>query len=134
MRRALAITMSARCFSPDWEDQLDDGLEALIATDLACLVTHWNGAASRLYGWTRDEALGRPITHLTVGPADQRVAEEVMDTVRRLGAWEGDFLVRRKDDSRFLANVRNSIFEDAQGQPAGLIGISRPSANPAIPA
>jgi anti-anti-sigma factor len=106
------------------EDQFDDGREAVIATDLEGTVTHWNGAARRLYGWSRAEAIGRPITQLTVGPEDEQVAREIMDSVRRTGLWEGDFVVRRKDGSTFLAHVRDAIIEDPPGRPIGLVGTS----------
>ena len=47
-----------------------------------------------------------------------------MDSVRRTGAWKGDFNVRRKDGRTFIAHVHNSIIEDEHGQPIGLLGTS----------
>jgi PAS domain S-box-containing protein len=41
---------------------------AVIATDLRGRVTHWNEYAERLYGWSREETLGRDVRDLTVGP------------------------------------------------------------------
>ena len=41
---------------------------AVIATDLRGRVTHWNEYAERLYGWSREETLGRDIRELTVSP------------------------------------------------------------------
>jgi PAS domain S-box-containing protein len=32
---------------------------AIIATDLDAVVTHWSKGAQRLYGWSREEAVGR---------------------------------------------------------------------------
>ena len=106
------------------EDQFDTGAQAVIATDLAGHVTHWNRAAERLYGWTRAEVLARPITELTVGPDDQQLADQIMDSVRRTGGWEGTFTVRRKDGLTFIAHVQNSIIENEHGQPIGLLGTS----------
>ena len=108
----------------DLEDQFDTGAQAVIATDLAGRVTHWNRAAERLYGWTRAEVLGRAITELTVGPDDQQLADQIMDSVRRTGTWEGTFTVRRKDGRTFSAYVHNDIIETEHGQPIGLIGTS----------
>jgi len=97
---------------------------AVIATDLAGTVTHWSGGAERLYGWSRPEVIGRPITELTVGPEDAQVAENIMDCVRRTGRWEGEFWVTRHDGSRFLAYVRDVVVLDDDGRPLGLVGIS----------
>src|SRR3954447_4036603 len=97
---------------------------AVIATDLAGAVTHWSAGAERLYGWSRTEVIGRPITELTVGPEDTQVAENIMDCVRRTGRWEGEFWVRRRDETTFLASVREAMIADEHGTPIGLVGVS----------
>jgi anti-anti-sigma factor len=112
------------------DDQFDTGAQAVIATDLAGRVTHWNRAAERLYGWTRAEVLGRAITDLTVGPDDQQLADQIMDSVRRTGTWEGTFTVRRKDGRTFTAHVHDTIMEDEHGQPIGLLGTSIEASEP----
>jgi PAS domain S-box-containing protein len=97
---------------------------AVIATDLRGRVTHWNEYAERLYGWSREETLGRDVREFTVGPGQIAVAEEI---VRKVGAgetWEGEFVVRRKDGSRFLAHVTDSLIRDAEGRAAGIVGVS----------
>ena len=62
--------------------------EAVIGTDLAGTVKLWNPAAQRLYGWSRADVAGRPITEITVGPDDAEVAERIMASVRSIGSWE----------------------------------------------
>jgi PAS domain S-box-containing protein len=97
---------------------------AVIATDLEGLVTHWNGGAERIYGWTRDEVIGQPIQTLTVGPGDRQLADTIMSSVRDKGEWEGEFDVRRKDGSSFPAFVRNALFTHRDGHVAGIVGVS----------
>ena len=108
----------------DLEDLLQREELAVIATDLVGVVTHWSAGAERLYGWSSVEVLGRPITELTVGPEDEKVAENIMQCVRQTGRWEGEFWVRRKDGLAFLAYVREAIVADDQGTPIGLVGVS----------
>jgi PAS domain S-box-containing protein len=97
---------------------------AIIATDMRGKVTHWNEHAERLYGWSREEALGRAITELTVGPGEVAAAEEIMEALRTGGTWEGEFVVRRKDGSTFPAHVTDSLIRDAEGRPVGMVGVS----------
>ena len=98
---------------------------AVIATDMQGTVTHWNEHAERLYGWSREEALGRRITQLTVGAGDtEPLAEEIMRRVRAGETWEGEFTVRRKDGSTFPAHVTDSLIRDAEGRAVGLVGVS----------
>jgi PAS domain S-box-containing protein len=98
---------------------------AVIATDMQGTVTHWNEHAERLYGWSREEALGRRITELTVGAGEaEPLAEEIMRRVRAGKTWEGEFAVRRKDGSAFPAHVTDSLIRDAEGRAVGIVGVS----------
>jgi PAS domain S-box-containing protein len=104
---------------PRWRPLFDghetaDGLrsraldEAVIGTDLGGTVKLWNGAAERLYGWSRADVVGRAITEITVGPDDAEVAERILASVHSIGSWEGEFWVTRRDGSRFLASCATS--------------------------
>ncbi len=52
---------------------LEHAFEAYIATDARGVITEWNAAAVRTFGWTRSEAVGRDLVELIV-PADHREA------------------------------------------------------------
>jgi PAS domain S-box-containing protein len=118
------------------EDLLVTGGAAVIATDLDGVITHWSAGAERLYGWSGDEAIGRPVIDLLVAQGDRRAAEEIMDSVRRTGTWEGgvdwegEFDMRRKDGSLVLAYVRHTLIKDDAGRPVGILGLSMDAAAP----
>ncbi len=97
---------------------------AVIVTDLAGVVKHWNPAAERLYGWTVAEALGRNIATLTVPRVTQSLAEEIMQTLRSGGQWSGGFSVQRKDGSTFPALVTDTGVHDSSGELVGVVGVS----------
>lgn len=50
---------------------LDAAGDAYVAMDAAGLVTGWNTTAEHLFGWTRDEAIGREVAELII-PEDYR--------------------------------------------------------------
>jgi PAS domain S-box-containing protein len=102
---------------------LDEVDVSVIATDPDGLVTHWNRGAERLYGWTREEALGRRSAELIV-PAGPEPAEEIMSTLRRQGHWEGAFTACRKDGSTFSTEVRDRLILDSSGSVTGTIAVS----------
>ena len=98
---------------------------AVIATDMHGTVTHWNEYAERLYGWSREETLGRSIMELTVGAGEEvELFREIMERVRAGETWEGEFEVRRKDGSTFPAHVTDSLIRDAEGSAVGIVGVS----------
>lgn len=120
-----ALTLAER------RTELPDDLlrrHAVIATDLQGLVTHWNSDAEMLYDRSARQALGRPITDLTVAPTDDRQAAAIMESIQQQGRWEGPFVVTRADASTFRAWVRDILVTDDRGQPCGLLGLSVPLA------
>jgi len=97
---------------------------AVISTDLQGTVTYWNEYAEKLYGWSREEALGRNIMELIIGPEEAEVAGEIMERLRAGETWAGEFVVRRKGGSTFPAHVTDSLIYDAQGHAVGVVGVS----------
>ena len=108
-------------------DQVD---LAVIATDADGVVTTWNARAETVYGWTREEAVGRHVGELTVPDEGRDTAEEVMAAIQRGESWQGSFRVCRKDGSVFTAYVKDSPIHDADGRLIGIVGCSIEIADP----
>ena len=106
------------------EEQLVHGGAAVIATDLEGVITHWSIGAQRLYGWSGDEAIGRPFLELMVSPSDWATAELNMESIQRYGGWEGEFDLHCKDGASVLAYVRCALVKDDAGRPVGMLGLS----------
>lgn len=63
---------------------IESSFDAIIAKDLNSVITDWNPAAERLFGYTRDEALGQSITMLI--PNGLKDEEDAI--IRRIRAGE----------------------------------------------
>jgi PAS domain S-box-containing protein len=98
--------------------------QAVIATDIEGKVVFWNAFAERLFGWSRHEAIGRSILDLTPRESTREEAAAIMDRLTRGESWAGEFPVRRKDGSTFIAFVVNSPILDAEGRLSGVVGVS----------
>lgn len=108
-----------------FQAQLLDHVEAaVIATDPTGRVTHWNAHAAALYGWTGEEALGRPIGALTVGPHDPADTAATWARLKAGLTWAGEFTARRKDGTTFPAHVTNGPIHDPDGRLVGIVGVS----------
>ena len=99
--------------------------DATIATDLDYRVISWNQAAEQMYGWSAQEAIGRPASEVVVSHHTRAQREEINRTVLDTGYWEGEILHRHRDGT--LLNVFSSIslLSDAEGRPLGVLGINR---------
>ena len=108
-----------------FQSELLDHLEAaVVAVDPEGFVTHWNAAAERLYGVTRDEAIGEDVRRLVVAEGAEDRAREVARRVVSGRAWEGEFKVRRRGRRPVTAWVLNAPIPAPDGGLAGYIGIA----------
>lgn len=107
-----------------WASMLQHLPVALIATDETGTVKLWTEGAHQLFGWTADEAIGLPITSLTVGPTEQGVADDIMGRVLALNVWEGEFTAQRRDGSTVDIHVIDAPILDDDGGLAGIVGVS----------
>lgn len=98
--------------------------QAVIATNVQGNIIYWNRAAERLYGWSEEEVMGRPIVEVT--PSEDLVnrAEEIMANLMAGKSWSGELEVRRKDGTTFPAMVTDTPAYDEQGTLAAIIGVS----------
>jgi PAS domain S-box-containing protein len=97
--------------------------DSIVVTDMAGIVTHWNEGAIRVFGWTAEEMLGRPL--LERFPREVRGA--VGELVRRIEAGEefsGEFEDYHKDGSRIWIDARVRLIFDDAGRPVGIMGVS----------
>ena len=103
---------------------LDAVGEAVIATDPDAIVTYWNRAATMLYGWGADEAIGQSIFDLIQTAESAELAREIVEGLRGTGRWSGELTLRRKDGSEFVAFLTNTTLVDENGVITAIVGSS----------
>jgi diguanylate cyclase (GGDEF)-like protein/PAS domain S-box-containing protein len=97
--------------------------QAVIAADPQGKVIYWNRAAQELYGWSTQEAIGRPILEVTPSEALMEQAEEIMTELMAGRSWTGEFVGRRKDGTTFPALVTDTPAHDEEGNLVAIIGV-----------
>jgi diguanylate cyclase (GGDEF)-like protein/PAS domain S-box-containing protein len=102
----------------------DNLYDAVMITDTAGRLVGWNRAAERVYGWTRDEALGQgPV--LWLGPDADEVSRKILDTLDRDGRWQGEIRFTRKDGGAGLSETVVVPLLDEGGRRVGALGVNR---------
>jgi diguanylate cyclase (GGDEF)-like protein/PAS domain S-box-containing protein len=103
---------------------IDQIATAVAAVNVEQLCTEFNAAAERLFGWSRDELLGRDLTDVLVAPGAE-VDRPALREAAATSGWEGDVLLRRRDGSEFPGHVRIEPIRDAAGEQIGIVGVFR---------
>src|SRR5206468_10604319 len=81
---------------------VDSSEDAIISMTLDDVITSWNAAAERLFGWGAEEAIGKPVVELLI-PDDRKNEEAViLDRIRRGERIDHFETVRRTKDGRLL--------------------------------
>jgi PAS domain S-box-containing protein len=104
---------------------VDSSDDAIVSKTLDGSITSWNAGAARLFGYTAEEAIGRPITMLI--PDERRYEEErILDRIRHGQAVPPyETIRRRKDGSLFDIFLSVSPIIDETGRIVGASKIAR---------
>jgi PAS domain S-box-containing protein len=100
--------------------------DAIVSRDIAGIITTWNKGAERLFGYTSDEVVGKPVTILI--PSDRRHVEErtILERINRGARIENYETVRqRKDGSLVDVSLTISPVRNAEGKIVGASTIAR---------
>ena len=99
--------------------------DAIVSKDLNGIITSWNGGAERLFGYTAEEVIGKPITIL-ISPDRMDEEPEILERVRRgERVNQYDTVRRRKDGSLIDISLTVSPLKDGDGRIVGASKIAR---------
>jgi PAS domain S-box-containing protein len=98
--------------------------DAIVSKDLDGIITTWNPAAERLFGYTAAEAIGRPITLII---PNERLPEErlVLERIRAGQPVDMETIRQRKDGSSVPISLMVSPIRAADGRVVGASKVAR---------
>jgi PAS domain S-box-containing protein len=101
---------------------IDLANEAIIIRDLDHRALTWNKGAERMFGWTKDEAIGQQVSTLlqTEFPVSFDEAQEVLE---RDGHWEGEMRCTPKNGARIVLEGSWTLSRDDAGNPTAILSI-----------
>src|SRR5665213_46030 len=87
---------------------LDVASEAIMERSLEGKIQFWNSGAENLYGWQREEVLGRDMHTLlnTVFPIPRHVVDSILGTT---GSWQGNLLQTARDGREIVVACRKTL-------------------------
>jgi PAS domain S-box-containing protein len=98
-------------------------LAPVMVRDMDNRIVLWSRGAEKIYGFTKEEALGRNSHELlqTEHPVPPWMIDKLLRTA---GAWEGELRHRTRDGGIVYAASQKVLYRDAQGTPIRILEVS----------
>jgi PAS domain S-box-containing protein len=130
MRRAardIAALQAARGRSEQRLDLVFDSIRdhAIVLIDPDGTITDCNRGVAGVLGWDPHELAGMHMSQFYADELTQGVVEEILAKATKRGRHDQDFWHRRKDGSRFWANVALSRLSNASSRTVGFAMVTR---------
>jgi two-component system, NtrC family, sensor kinase len=105
-------------------DLLDLATEAIMVCDLDGIVRFWNSGAEELYGWSREEVVGKKIHEkLRTMPYGSNGNSE--HAVLASGRWEGNLVQYTRDGREIVVASRQALKTETDGAAGEILEINR---------
>ena len=98
---------------------LDLANDAIFVRTARDRISYWNQGAERLYGWTKEEALGR-LTHELM----RTRFDTPISVMRTVDYWQGELVQMKRDGAEITVSSRWTTLRDRDGKFDGWLEIS----------
>jgi two-component system, LuxR family, sensor kinase FixL len=97
--------------------------DTVMVREMNGVITYWNQGAEAMYGWTKEEALGK-VSHLLLQTVFPQPLEHIFAELVRSGRWEGELIHTGSDGKRIVVASRWALQRDEQGRPVAALEIN----------
>ncbi len=97
-------------------------VDAIVITDMKGTITYANPAMREIYGYRKDEMLGKSVIDLNAEP---ETAAAILSTMLEKGNWSGEVKAVKKNGEMFPALLSLSTVRDDKGKPMAMMGVNR---------
>jgi PAS domain S-box-containing protein len=97
--------------------------ECVCITDMRDKVIFINKSFSRIYGYSTNEIIGKPITFIRSQKNDPAIIKKIFPETLA-GGWTGELINKRKNGEEFRIHLSTSLITDDAGKPIALASVS----------
>jgi PAS domain S-box-containing protein len=104
---------------------VEQSTDSVICSDAEFRIIYMNRSAEKLFGWSKEELLGKTPDIFNAEPAADEIQKKIYTSLLSGKAYLGEALNRRKDGSTFYCQFLVSPLFDIDGRLMGSIGSQR---------
>ena len=117
------LVRRARRFGEAQHEQahlLDLTPDAVLVLDVNRIITYWNRGAERLFGWTKEEAVGKEV-QLLLKTRYPDPLTELVERSTRAGYWEGELVQTTRVGEQVFVHSKWVVRRDRRGKLIGVL-------------
>jgi PAS domain S-box-containing protein len=84
---------------------IEQAYDAVVVWEREGAITYWNRGAEKIYGFSKEEAIGR-ISHELLKSSFHASLEKTLESLTKQGSWEGEVRHTRKDGQDIVVESR----------------------------
>lgn len=115
--------LQAKEHSEQHAAMLDGARDAIVMWDVNDRITYWNHGAGRLYGWTRDEAIGKTI-HSLLNTTFPEPITRIKSALTEQGRWEGELAHTTQSGATVIVESHMTLQRAPDGTPVATLEIN----------
>ena len=123
LKRQIRISQLAEIKLKKQAQMLDLANETIIMYDLEDRIIYWNQGAERLYGWTKQEAMGQKV-HQLLQTAFLKPLKTIKTECLEQGYWDGKLKHSKRDRTSITVASRWTLERDEEGKPVAILEIN----------
>jgi PAS domain S-box-containing protein len=101
---------------------LDQARDAIVVRDLEQRILFWSKGAERVYGWTKEEAVGRNAVELLYKDGAATLDAALKEVLEK-GEWSGELQQHRQGGTEIVVESRWTLVNDEHGKPTSILVI-----------
>lgn len=102
-------------------DLLDLATDAIVVRDMEGRVRFWNRGAEKIYGWRRQEVIGKEIPEGFY--RDRQQLDEARRVLLKKGEWHGEMPHLDRNNRELIVSKQWTLVRDAANKPKGVLSI-----------
>lgn len=104
---------------------LENVNDVIVGTDENFIITYWNPAAERIFGWKAEEVIGKNAADVLQTAFDQEEREESIRQIQAVGVWKGEVTQYTKDGRPITIDASIVSIKDRTGKVTGYVSANR---------
>lgn len=99
--------------------------DAVVVTNMEGIIIDWNIGAEKLYGYTKKEVIGQPVSIIHVPEDVEHIVSLVISSVKKFGKWNGEVRMLHKEGHIGWIESMCVPMLDDNNKMIGALGINR---------